>query len=375
MYLQAPPPNYIKQTGQNQTDTIFADSFESGDLSSWTYDGNILSVTPAAAYWGNYSLQAVIDGNNNQSITNSSRLSAALASDNCDSFSLRTNSNCLQVLRNNLTSLQAVRNNLYSRQAASNNNTSQNEGFPLLVKSYGAESHFRARFYINPNGVSLGTNDVMILSLGLLGNEPPDIAGGFVILMQKVGDTYQVNLTDLYSDGGMGYGTQWYDLTDLTSNGEGWSAIEIEYLSGQMSLWVDGTFKETLNTPENSGNGVVAFALGAYDLNQATSGTIYIDDFDSRRNSYIGLLADPGVHIGAPTPIPGMANKRYSYTDATHVHAVTGLTDGTNSDSYSYDANGNMTCRVEGGNTYNQVYNADRAASPKGKTAWRRFSN
>ena len=38
---------------------------------------------------------------------------------------------------------------------------------------------------------------------------------------------------------------------------------------------------------------------------------------------------------------------------------MTGLTDGTISDSYSYDANGNMTCRMEGGQVYHQVYNAE----------------
>ena len=153
--------------------------------------------------------------------------------------------------------------------------------------------------------------------------------------------------------------SEWYDLADLTTNGEGWSAIEIEYLPGQISLWVDGGFKETLNSPGNSGNSLLAFALGALDSNQVTSGTIYFDDFESRRDSYIGLLADPGVHVGPPTPIDGMVNKSYNYADAAHVHAVTGITDGETNDNFAYDANGNMTCRMEGGKVYHQVYNAE----------------
>ncbi|MBI3244282.1 MAG: hypothetical protein HYZ49_18540 [Chloroflexi bacterium] len=38
----------------------------------------------------------------------------------------------------------------------------------------------------------------------------------------------------------------------------------------------------------------------------------------------------------------------YTYSDTAHKHAVTGLSTG---ESYSYDANGNMTTRVEGGQT------------------------
>jgi RHS repeat-associated protein len=46
----------------------------------------------------------------------------------------------------------------------------------------------------------------------------------------------------------------------------------------------------------------------------------------------------------------------YTYGDSAHKHAVTSLSTG---ESYSYDANGNMTCRVEGGVTYKQVYNIE----------------
>jgi RHS repeat-associated protein len=45
-------------------------------------------------------------------------------------------------------------------------------------------------------------------------------------------------------------------------------------------------------------------------------------------------------------------------------HAVTGVTPETGSpDTYSYDANGNMTCRIENGVTYTHAYNAENRAS------------
>ncbi len=50
------------------------------------------------------------------------------------------------------------------------------------------------------------------------------------------------------------------------------------------------------------------------------------------------------------------AGMTYSYTNTLHKHAVTGLSNGS---SFQYDANGNMTRRVEGGITYTQTWDID----------------
>ena len=193
----------------------------------------------------------------------------------------------------------------------------------------------------------MGSTDILDLFVGYSGTTPV-----FHVQMQKSGSTYQAR-TGAWN-GSASVDSAWYNLAT------GWNGIEIQflpgYLTGQLSLWVGGTLKQTLNTLNNNGYNVDSVRLGAMGVDTGTRGTVFFDDFDSHRDSYIGLLADPGVHNQTPTPAPGMTNKSYSYGNSTHVHAVTALSTG---EAYSYDANGNMTCRVENGMIYNQVYNAE----------------
>jgi YD repeat-containing protein len=65
------------------------------------------------------------------------------------------------------------------------------------------------------------------------------------------------------------------------------------------------------------------------------------------------------VAISCPLSIGWDRHKRagvtYTSVDANHDHAVTQM----GSDTYTYDANGNQTQRVVGGNTYNLSYDAE----------------
>lgn len=58
----------------------------------------------------------------------------------------------------------------------------------------------------------------------------------------------------------------------------------------------------------------------------------------------------------ASTPVTVLTPSSSSYSDPAHKHAVTSLSTG---ETFTYDANGNMTTRVEGGLTYNQVFDAE----------------
>ena len=59
------------------------------------------------------------------------------------------------------------------------------------------------------------------------------------------------------------------------------------------------------------------------------------------------------------TPYPTSWQQRtYTYS-ASHPHAVSAVSAQQLANSYEYDENGNMTCRVEDGTTYLQTYNSE----------------
>jgi RHS repeat-associated protein len=126
---------------------------------------------------------------------------------------------------------------------------------------------------------------------------------------------------------------------------------------------LDDVQKQSLTFIDNDTRTLTDVRLGAQGVDAGTNGTIYFDDFESRRFSYIGTLTDPGVDDPQATNQAGWFTRTYTYS-ASIPHAVTSVNPETGSpDTYSYDANGNMTCRIENGVTYTHTYNAENRAS------------
>ena len=72
-----------------------------------------------------------------------------------------------------------------------------------------------------------------------------------------------------------------------------------------------------------------------------------------------GQLGDGTELPASTTPVTlSVATGTYA-SNATHKHAVSSVSNQLSVDSYQYDANGNMTQRVEGGQTYTQTFDAE----------------
>ncbi len=161
------------------------------------------------------------------------------------------------------------------------------------------------------------------------------------------GNTYNTDLPNSWN----GLGIEWQNASDPTSN------------DGYLSIFINGNNKETISNLENGSQTVDSVRLGAMDIDSGISGTIYYDNFESRRFTMPETLEDPGAPDPDPTAQPSWLDATYNY-DGGQAHAVTSVVrdqsgGGDTTDSYQYDSNGNMTCRYEGGTLYLYSYNAE----------------
>jgi hypothetical protein len=208
------------------TDLIFADNFESGNLSAWTSsvtDSGDLSVTSAAALIGTNGMQAVID-----------------------------DANLIYVTDDHPNS----------------------------------ESRYRARFYFDPNSISMTSGDSYRIFVTYAGTSTAVLRSEF----RYYSGAYQIQFLVL-NDSGSWQATGWLAISDATH------AIELDWQAatgagannGGLNIWVDGAQKPGLSAIDNDTRRVDRVRLGAvYGIDAGTHGTYYLDEFVSRRQSYIG---------------------------------------------------------------------------------------
>ena len=221
--ISIPPPS-------EPGDAIFADGFESGDLSAWSQSvtgyGD-LSVTTTAAYTGTYGMQALINDNGSIYVT---------------------------------------------------------DWRPS------EEKHYRARFYFDPNSITMGSSN------------SHDV---FVGYNRSNTDIFRIDFA-YYSPGNYGvraiarldspmYRTTLYSVIDDSPH-----AIELEWVAatsagandGVIKLWIDGVEKTSLQDLDNDTHQIDYVRFGAVSgIDTGTRGTYYFDAFESTRESYIGILA------------------------------------------------------------------------------------
>lgn len=223
-----PTPTPSGSPVPSSTDIIFSDGFESGNTSAWSaeIDGEAdLNVTPGAALVGAQGLAALID---------------------------------------NTTSM-FVRDDRPT-----------------------AEQRYRARFYFDPNTVSMASSDVHTIFVGRTNSS----AVFNVQLNNNTGTSsgYRIRVQIFNDVGGNTNGT-YFTLADSSH------AIEVDWQAatgvgannGSITLWIDGVSKETISAVDNDTLRVEETRMGPLTgIDVGTSGTVYFDSFESRRSSYIG---------------------------------------------------------------------------------------
>ena len=222
----------------NASDLIFADGFESGNLSAWTSntnDAGDLIVSPSAALIGSRGLQAVLDDNNT----------------------------------------------IYTTDDSPN-----------------AEPRYRARFYFDPNTITMASNDAHHIFKGFMGTSTEVLRVEF----RNSSGSYQLRAA-LLNDSTTWVNTNWFTISDESHFAElDWrAATSTGANNGSLTLWIDGIQQADLTGIDNDSRRIDRARLGVLaGIDTGTRGTYYFDAFESRRQTYIG----PAVITPTPTVTP-----------------------------------------------------------------------
>ena len=215
-----PTSTFTATPTSSAADLIFKDGFESGNFSAWnanSNNGGNLSVTAGAALAGNYGLQAAFTNSTNMLVRNDSPA---------------------------------------------------------------AETRYRARFYFNPNSITMATGDNITLFQGL------DTSGTIALSIQfnRSSTGYQVRARSLDSGLATFVNTPYFTISNAVHT------LEVDWGNdGHLAFWIDGTQQANLTGINNSIYRIETVRLGAPTMSiTGTSGSYYIDAFESRRFTYIG---------------------------------------------------------------------------------------
>jgi hypothetical protein len=217
-----PGPSPTPTNPPNTTDLIFADSFESGSFSAWSAnkpDSGDLSVNAAAALVGTRGMQAVIDDTVVIYVTDD-----------------RPN----------------------------------------------AEPRYRARFYFDPNSITMASGNAHFILNGLMGTSTAVLRLEF----RFFSGAYQVR-GRLINDASTWVNTNWFTISDAPH------FIELDWRTaannGGLTLWIDNVQQANLTGVDNDTRRIDRVRLGAVaGVDAGTIGTYYFDAFESRRQSFIG---------------------------------------------------------------------------------------
>jgi hypothetical protein len=149
-----------------------------------------------------------------------------------------------------------------------------------------AEPRYRVRFYFDPNSLSMASGDTFMLFRGFMGTSTSILQVPF----RNSSGSYQLRGA-LLNDSSVFLTTSWFTISDAPH------AIELDWRAatgvgannGSLTLWIDGIQQASLSGVDNDTLRIDRVRLGALStIPTGTSGTYYLDTFESRRETYIG---------------------------------------------------------------------------------------
>ena len=146
-----------------------------------------------------------------------------------------------------------------------------------------AEPHYRARFYFDPNSIEMTSGDYIYILQGYMTSRSASILR---IEFKNNNGNYQVRARAL-DNGGTWRNTAQVTISDAPH------ILELDWVAGanngSLTFWVDGTQQGSLTSLANDSYRMDRVRLGVPYLSiESTTGTLYFDAFESRRQTYIG---------------------------------------------------------------------------------------
>ena len=149
-----------------------------------------------------------------------------------------------------------------------------------------AEPRYRARFYFDPNSVSMTSGDAHFIFKGFMGT------GNDVLQVEfrNSAGAYQIR-GKILNDSSAFVVTNWFAITDASH------VIEIDWRAstgagannGGLTLWIDGIQQANVTGIDNDTSRIDRVRLGALaGMDEGTRGAYYFDALESRRQNYIG---------------------------------------------------------------------------------------
>jgi hypothetical protein len=149
-----------------------------------------------------------------------------------------------------------------------------------------AESHYRARFYLDPNGLTMASGNAHYIFTAVHGSA----VGAVRLNFRYSSGSYQLSAI-LLDDSSNSTSTPWFTISDMPH------VIELEWQAasaagannGSFRLWLDGAQVAELINIDNDSQRIDLIVLGPYSgIDTGTRGTYFFDAFESRRDTYIG---------------------------------------------------------------------------------------